>query len=78
MLLQLVNQDLGYGGGPVLRDISISIHAGDRIALVGESGAGKSTLLTAIQARLLGQAAKIDTRVSQKLQQENSFALFAS
>ena len=57
MLLQLVNQDLGYDRGPVLRDISISIHAGDRIALVGESGAGKSTLLTVIQARLLEQAA---------------------
>lgn len=59
MLLQLVNQDLGYDRGLVLRDISISIHEGDRIALVGESGAGKSTLLTAIQARLLEQAALV-------------------
>ena len=59
MLLQLVNQDLGYDRGLVLRDISIAIHEGDRIALVGESGAGKSTLLTAIQARLLEQAALV-------------------
>ena len=59
MLLQLVNQDLGYDRGLVLRDISIDIHEGDRIALVGESGAGKSTLLTAIQARLLEQAALV-------------------
>ena len=59
MLLQLVNQDLGYDRGLVLRDISISIHEGDRIALVGESGAGKSTLLAAIQARLLEQAALV-------------------
>ena len=44
MLLQLVNQDLGYDRGLVLHDISISIHEGDRIALVGESGAvGPST-----------------------------------
>jgi phosphonate transport system ATP-binding protein len=59
VLLQLVNQDLGYDRGLVLRDVSISIHEGDRIALVGESGAGKSTLLTAIQARLLERAALV-------------------
>ena len=59
MLLQLVNQDLGYDGGPVLSDVSLALHAGDRIALVGESGAGKSTLLAALQARLSDQAALV-------------------
>ncbi|MCB1800199.1 MAG: ATP-binding cassette domain-containing protein [Gammaproteobacteria bacterium] len=59
MLLQLVNQDLGYDRGLVLRDVSVAIHEGDRIALVGESGAGKSTLLSAIQARLHEQAALV-------------------
>ena len=59
MLLELVNQDLGYDQVPVLRDVSIAIHPGDRIALVGESGAGKSTLLAAIQDRLREQAALV-------------------
>ena len=59
MLLELVNQDLGYDRGPVLRDISVAIAVGDRITLVGESGAGKSTLLAAIQARLKERAALV-------------------
>ena len=59
MLLRLDNQDLGYDRRTVLRGVSITINDGDRIALVGESGAGKSTLLTAIQGRLLEQAALV-------------------
>jgi phosphonate transport system ATP-binding protein len=58
-LLQLVNQDLGYDRVPVLQDVSLAIHRGDRIALVGKSGAGKSTLLAALHARLRDQAALV-------------------
>src|SRR6185503_13935218 len=29
---------------PVLHDVSLTIHAGERVALVGPTGAGKSTL----------------------------------
>jgi phosphonate transport system ATP-binding protein len=59
VLLQLVNEDLGYDQSLVLHGISIAIQEGDRIALIGESGAGKSTLLTAIQARLHEQSALV-------------------
>ena len=31
-------------GSPVLRDVSLTIHSGERLALVGPTGAGKSTL----------------------------------
>jgi ATP-binding cassette, subfamily B, bacterial len=33
-----------YGDDPVLHDVSLTIHAGERVALVGPTGAGKSTL----------------------------------
>jgi osmoprotectant transport system ATP-binding protein len=39
----------GYASGtPVLRDVSLAIHAGEVFAIVGRSGAGKSTTLRLI------------------------------
>jgi subfamily B ATP-binding cassette protein MsbA len=37
-----------YGDGPVLRDLSFEIPAGEMVALVGTSGAGKSTIASLI------------------------------
>ncbi len=40
----------GYGDAPVLHDLSLAVHPGETIALVGPTGAGKSTF-----ARLLAR-----------------------
>jgi branched-chain amino acid transport system ATP-binding protein len=38
----------GYGGPPVIADVSLRVRAGQITALVGPNGAGKSTLLKAL------------------------------
>jgi branched-chain amino acid transport system ATP-binding protein len=42
----------GYGGPPVIEDISLAVHAGKITAIVGPNGAGKSTLLKALTGLL--------------------------
>ncbi|GAB2926194.1 ABC transporter ATP-binding protein [Nonomuraea fastidiosa] len=43
---------LGYGRGPVLRDVDLAVRPGEVLVIVGASGSGKSTLLRAIAGLL--------------------------
>ncbi|MFQ5828132.1 MAG: metal ABC transporter ATP-binding protein [Candidatus Methylomirabilia bacterium] len=47
-LLQLRAVSLGYGGTPVLRDVTFAVYGGDFLALVGPNGSGKTTVLRAL------------------------------
>ena len=47
-MLELHRVSFGYGSHPILSHLSLRLHAGERVALVGPSGQGKSTVLRLI------------------------------
>ena len=51
-LLQVSGLTAGYGKIIVLRDIALTIGAGEAVALLGPNGAGKTTLLRALSGLL--------------------------
>jgi branched-chain amino acid transport system ATP-binding protein len=44
-LLDVRAVNAGYGGMPVLRDVTLKVYPAEIVALVGSNGAGKTTLL---------------------------------
>ena len=51
-VLRLDKVSVGYGTRVLLREITLSIRHGERIALIGENGTGKSTLIKTIIGQL--------------------------
>ena len=55
---------VGYGGPPVLQDVSFQLEPGERIALLGPNGGGKSTLFRAVLGELSPLAGELEVRGS--------------
>ena len=51
-MLEIDALTCGYGGPPVLREVSIRVGEGQLVAVVGPNGAGKSTLFKTISGVL--------------------------
>lgn len=51
-VLRLVGVGHRYGSHEALRQLDLTVHAGERVALIGTSGAGKTTLLNLLNGSL--------------------------
>ena len=51
-LIDIENLSTGYGGAPVVRDLSLYVNPGEVVALLGPNGAGKTTTLLTISGLL--------------------------
>lgn len=58
-VLEACRLDVARGGTPVLHDVSVALHAGEALAIVGPNAAGKSTLVRALAGLLAPTAGEV-------------------
>lgn len=67
-LCSLTHVDFAFGKRPAVRDLSLTVERGERIALKGENGCGKSTVLKLLTGELTAQSGIVrvpnDLRIS--------------
>ncbi|HEX8236040.1 MAG TPA: ABC transporter ATP-binding protein [Abditibacteriaceae bacterium] len=58
-MLSIENLCAGYGRGPVLRDFSLRVEAGQVAAVIGPNGCGKSTMLRCVSGLMSAQSGRV-------------------
>ena len=58
-MLDVRDLSCGYGGTPVLRDVSFRVDAGEMLGVIGPNGCGKTTLLRAVSGVLRRSAGDV-------------------
>ncbi len=58
-MLEVANLTAGYGGVPVLHDVSLRICEGELIGLLGANNAGKSTLINCLSGAVPAQSGRL-------------------
>jgi branched-chain amino acid transport system ATP-binding protein len=58
-MLEIQSLSAGYGGLPVLRDVSLTLRPNEIVTVVGSNGAGKTTLLNTVAGLLQPVAGRI-------------------
>lgn len=59
-VIEVVGLHVGYGGIPIIRDLSLTVGAGEVVALLGPNGAGKTTTLLALSGLLTPISGRVD------------------
>lgn len=59
-VFQARDLNVGYGGKPVLMDVSLTLRAGEVLCLIGHNGAGKSTLMRTLFGLVVPQSGQIE------------------
>jgi ABC-type Mn2+/Zn2+ transport system ATPase subunit len=59
-MLTVEHLTAGYGGAPVLQDVTFDLEQGERIGVLGPNGGGKSTLFRVLLGELQPLAGRVD------------------
>ncbi|MDP3516583.1 MAG: ATP-binding cassette domain-containing protein [Pseudohongiella sp.] len=56
LLFRLSNLQLAFGDNPLLDGVSMTIHKGERIGILGQNGAGKSTFMKVLMGQIIADS----------------------